>query len=80
MFLQVCGVKLLMTNSCERFIQYSLRSHRQYFSSTMVNYTVLFVIFVFVFVACGPSDLLREELTAVVEKAVDTGEFDRLGD
>ena len=46
----------------------------------MVNYTVLFVIFVFVFVAGRPSDLLRKELTAVVEEAVDTGEFDRLGD
>ena len=69
------GVKLLMTNSCEKIVQYSLRSYRQNFSSTMVNHTVHFVIFVFVFVACGPSDLLREELTAVVDEVVDTGEF-----
>ena len=69
------GVKLLMTNSCEKIVQYSLRSYRQNFSSTMVKHTVLFVIFVIVFVACGPSDLLREELTAVVDKVVDTGEF-----
>ena len=73
------GVKLLMTNGCEKIVQYSLRSYRQNFSSTMVKSTVLFVIFVIVFVACGPSDLLKKELTAVVDEVVDSGEFCKLG-
>ena len=45
-----------------------------------VNYTVFLIILVFVSVTCGPSDSLREELTAVMEEAGDTGEFDKLDD
>ena len=39
------------------------------------KYTVFLIVLVFVSVTCDPSDSLRKRLSAVVEEADDTGEF-----
>ena len=76
MFLQVSGVRLLMTNMCENFIQFSLGA---LIGNTMqTKYSVFLVVFVFVYVTCGPSDSLRKRLSAVVEEADDAGGFNKL--
>ena len=42
------------------------------------KYSVFLVVFVFVYVTCGPSDSLRKGLSAVVDEAEDTGGFNKL--